>query len=78
MKKQGIASPITKRGTIRVENEAELSKVENQYAVPANTRNAKVTTARRSSLCMFLPRIGAIRNASTPTGAVASPAHVAV
>ena len=77
-KKQAMPMPMRKRGTTSWPNGASVGKLANQIEVPPNTMNANVVTARNSSFWMFLPMIGEIRKARMPTGAVASPAHVAV
>ena len=78
MKKQAMPTPMMKRGGNMEANEESLVNPANQNEQKANTRKAKVTTARNSSRWMFAPMKGETTKASTPTGAAARPAPVAV
>ena len=52
--------------------------VDVQNTAAPNTQNAKLAASRRFMRFMLRPTMGAATIASRPTGATASPAHVAV
>ena len=78
MKKNAIATPCTRVGSMMVMKSAWVLKRDRIHSTSANTRKATVTNLRGSTLVMFLPTTGDSTSASRPTGAVAMPAWVAV
>ncbi len=78
MKKNAIATPWMMVGTMMVAKSAWVLKLERIHSTSANTRKASVAKRRGSTLAMFLPTRGDSTMASSPTGAITSPACVAV
>lgn len=78
MKKNATATPCTSVGSRMVHSSACVVKRERIHSTSANTRKAKVVSRRGSTLPSMRPTKGESTMASSPTGASAMPAAVAV
>ena len=78
MKKNAIATPWMKVGTRMWVKSVWVENCERIHNTSAKTQNAPVAMRRGSHTVTFLPTSGVSTMASTPTGASAKPAVVAV
>ena len=78
MKKKASAPPCRMVGTMMAARSVSVVNLERMNSTIANTTNAKLAIARGSHVDTLRPTTGDSRIASTPTGASAKPAAVAV
>ena len=78
MKKNAIAAPCSTVGIITSPNGVWVLKCERIHSTMPKPMKATVASLRGSIAVTFLPTHGDSMIASTPTGAIAIPAQVAV